>query len=115
MANGAVSAGSASSIICSVWGALFARSADRLACFLRLSRRKSSEHLDHFFIRNLLKIGVIEADSPKNSWSSRQASLLKLFEHLVSGGLTFGFNAPNMAIDLVISGCKPFELVIRFR
>jgi len=45
----------------------------------------------------------------------QEASFLKLFEHLVSGRLIFGFNAPNMTIDLVISGCKPFELLIRFR
>src|SRR5664280_2770612 len=40
--------------------------------------------------------------------------LLQLFEHLVGGRGVFGFDAPDLTIDLAVSGCEPSELVIRF-
>jgi hypothetical protein len=45
----------------------------------------------------------------------QEPPLLQFFEHFIRGGLIFGFDAPNVPVDLVVGGGKPLELVAGFR
>jgi len=44
----------------------------------------------------------------------QEATFFQLFKHLVRGRLIFGFDAPDMTVDLVISSCEPPKLLIGF-
>ena len=65
--------------------------------------------------RAMLHSTLLFGEQGCNIVLEQEAPLLQLFEHLVRGRLVFRLDAPDMTIDLVVSGGEPAKLVIRFR
>lgn len=53
-------------------------------------------------------------EEDRNIVLEQESSLFQCFKHVIGAGLVFGFDAPDMTVDLVIGRCKSSELVIRF-